>query len=321
MSSPSPSGSPRWDSPWDHRNSGFVGPSQLQHWRQQQQLLQQQHEQQHSLEQQREQEHKAQAHETQAEPSAPPDSTPLHAQSQQQPVLFRTTSRPESPMSMQSPTSPPAHTHTRTTSAFSFFKRPNHSSTLSTSSLSPLKQEGHADEFGQQPATPSSSKSPPASATNGERPASANLEQSVATSPRPVHVRSATMSQPGDAPLPPLHPEIRSIVQLNIAHGRKIYFNGPLIRHLERQPDGQRPVKDEDWRDVWAQLGGTTLSLWDMKEIQEASKQGRQVPPSYINVTDAVSTKSLCRRVMRYRLLMRTIGVPPPSSLCKCWDL
>ena len=40
-------------------------------------------------------------------------------------------------------------------------------------------------------------------------------------------------------------------------------------------------------------MSGTTLSVWDMVEIQEASKQGKQVPPSYINVTDAVSTPNV----------------------------
>ena len=66
-------------------------------------------------------------------------------------------------------------------------------------------------------------------------------------------------------------------------------MSGPLIRRVERLPDGHHPIKDEGWRDVWAQLGGTTLSIWDMKEIDEASKQGKEVPPTYINVTDAVS--------------------------------
>lgn len=88
-------------------------------------------------------------------------------------------------------------------------------------------------------------------------------------------------------PPAPLHPEIRSVVQLTIAHAQKIYFSGPLVRRIERQADGQRPTKDEGWVDVWAQLGGTTLSVWDMKEIQEASKQGREVPPTYVNVMDA----------------------------------
>lgn len=66
-------------------------------------------------------------------------------------------------------------------------------------------------------------------------------------------------------------------------------MSGPLVRRVERLPDGHHPIKDEGWRNVWAQLGGTTLSIWDMKEIDEASKQGKEVPPTYINVTDAVS--------------------------------
>jgi len=84
------------------------------------------------------------------------------------------------------------------------------------------------------------------------------------------------------------HPEIRSVVTLTRAHAHKIYMSGPLIRRVERLPDGHHPIKDEGWRDVWAQLGGTTLSIWDMKEIGEASKQGKEAPPTYINVTDAV---------------------------------
>lgn len=95
---------------------------------------------------------------------------------------------------------------------------------------------------------------------------------------------------PSQAPAPPpLHPEIRSVVQLTLAHARKVYFSGPLVRRLERQADGSRPTKDEGWTDVWAQLGGTTLSIWDMRLIAEASKEGKEVPPTYVNMTDAVS--------------------------------
>ena len=85
-----------------------------------------------------------------------------------------------------------------------------------------------------------------------------------------------------------LHPEIRSLVQLNVAHAYKIYYSGPLVRRIERLPEGQKATKDGGWTDIWAQLGGTTLSVWDMKQVQEASKQGREVPPTYINMTDAV---------------------------------
>lgn len=63
------------------------------------------------------------------------------------------------------------------------------------------------------------------------------------------------------------------------------------MHHSEREPDGTRS-KDDGWHDVWAQLSGTTLSLWDMKEIEEANKQGRQVPPKYINIQDAVSVNA-----------------------------
>lgn len=93
----------------------------------------------------------------------------------------------------------------------------------------------------------------------------------------------------GQPPPPPLHAEIRSVVQLTVAHAHKVYFSGPLVRRIERQPDGQKPAKDEGWQEVWAQLGGTTLSIWDMKKIEEASREGREVPPTYVNVTDAVS--------------------------------
>lgn len=69
---------------------------------------------------------------------------------------------------------------------------------------------------------------------------------------------------------------------------QKIYFSGPLVRCNERTADGTRASRDSDWHDVWAQLGGTSLSVWDMKAIEEAQKSGTQAPPSYINVTDAV---------------------------------
>ncbi|OCB85327.1 hypothetical protein A7U60_g7632 [Sanghuangporus baumii] len=89
------------------------------------------------------------------------------------------------------------------------------------------------------------------------------------------------------APQRQLHPEIRSIVSLSTAQAHKIYFSGPLVKHVERHTDGKIVGKEEPWREVWVQLGGTTLSVWDMKEIEEASKRGTEVPPTYLNITDA----------------------------------
>ncbi|KAI0091193.1 hypothetical protein BDY19DRAFT_1055339 [Irpex rosettiformis] len=294
----SPSSSPRWDSHWDNRNSGFVSPSQLQHWKQQQALAQQQREEQQRLLQQQQQQQQ------QRQDEASTSSAPLPQPSQEpQPSMFRTTSRPEPAMS------PAAPTHSRTTSAFSFFKRPTHHSTSSTNSVKePARQSSTApNEFGQhQPTTTTSGppqlslgslgdKSPPplppgqsGQASNFSPPqrlSPDNAERSQLPSNSSPDGPSSSHGQ--EAPLPPLHPEIRSVVQLIQAHGQKIYYSGPLIRHTERLADGQRPAKEDDWHNVWAQLGGTTLSLWDMKEIEEASKQGKQVPPSYVNITDA----------------------------------
>jgi CCR4-NOT transcriptional complex subunit CAF120 len=81
-----------------------------------------------------------------------------------------------------------------------------------------------------------------------------------------------SLSLPAQSQPTGLHPEIRSVVRLTHAHAHKIYMSGPLIRKVERLPDGHHPIKDEEWRDVWAQLGGTTLSIWDMEEIDEANK-------------------------------------------------
>jgi CCR4-NOT transcriptional complex subunit CAF120 len=149
-----------------------------------------------------------------------------------------------------------------------------------------LQQQQSAAAAYQQPLPPT----PPAPdvGTNTGRPNTtapvATPSSSTPASPQPVNKPQS--AAPGQTP--PLHPEIRSVVGLTVAHAHKIYFSGPLVRRIERQADGQRPHKDEGWTEVWAQLGGTTLSIWDMKEVQEASRQGKEVPPAYINVTDAV---------------------------------
>lgn len=103
-----------------------------------------------------------------------------------------------------------------------------------------------------------------------------------------------------------LHPEIRSIVELCVAHAHKVYFSGPLVKHIERHSDGKIVGKEEPWRDVWAQLGGTTLSVWDMKQIEEANKRGEEVPPTYLNITDAVSIIYIISMRFSHRLVVRS---------------
>jgi CCR4-NOT transcriptional complex subunit CAF120 len=91
----------------------------------------------------------------------------------------------------------------------------------------------------------------------------------------------------------PLHPEIRSVLRLNAAHQQKVYYSGRLSKRVERGTDGTRPNKDQGWIDIWCQLGGVTLSIWNMQAIEEANAKGEQVPPQYVNVTDAVCHSSL----------------------------
>ena len=129
---------------------------------------------------------------------------------------------------------------------------------------------------------------------------SAATQNGFAANPNPsLHTTAppSQQGQPPEAPMQPtqpLHPEIRSIVHHNLAHAHKVYFSGPLVLRIERQPDGQRPMKDEGWVDVCGKLGGTSLSVWDMEEIAEARKQGKDVPPTYINMTDTVRNFSSC---------------------------
>jgi CCR4-NOT transcriptional complex subunit CAF120 len=150
--------------------------------------------------------------------------------------------------------------------------------------LPPLPPQSQQPSQQQQPQTPPQPRPQP-------QPQQSSMNSTPNGSQQGPVTRSPSINGAPQAPAPSsLHPEIRSVVQLTVAHAHKVYFSGPLVRRFERQPDGQKPHKDEGWIEVWAQLGGTTLSVWDMKEIQEASKQGREVPPSYINVTDAVSS-------------------------------
>ncbi|KAH8092648.1 hypothetical protein BXZ70DRAFT_450241 [Cristinia sonorae] len=237
---------------WDARSESFASPAQLQHWQHPNEFGQS----------------------PPTRPSPLSSFPPLSPQQQQPPDMRRTVSG--------QPAAPPPQSHTRTISSFSLFGRKSQPMEATSPPPTSHKQSASVPEFPKPPNVlsrrPSNTPSP--SNTNGNTP--------PPPQPQPQRQPSANPSTGTPAnPTPQLHPEIRSIVQLTAAHTRKVYFSGPMVRKVEYQPDGQKPSKDEGWRNVWCQLGGTTLSLWDMKEIEEASKQGRQVPPSYINVTDA----------------------------------
>lgn len=249
---------------WDSRNSGFIPPTKLQQLRA-----------------------SAPSHQFTSHPGKPPFSDTMAPIAEQRPP-------PASPQ------------HARSTSFFSFRNKPQHPESqqvprpVSTNLVPQANGISHVVNTmtynSQPPTNPNQSQAAqPQSQMVTEdgvvqdRGPKGPTTHPVGSFPRPT--LSGPSSQPASAPPvqpPPLHPEIRSVVQLNAAHAHKIYFSGPLVRRIERQPDGQKPAKDDGWTDVWAQLGGTTLSLWDMRLIKEASKLGKEVPPSYVNMTDAV---------------------------------
>ena len=133
--------------------------------------------------------------------------------------------------------------------------------------------------------------------TIGHNPAASRSSLTLVHSPTGSPPTNTPHRESGDRRLSPrqgstssandtsLHPEIRSIVSLTTAHTEKTYFSGSLIRKVERNPDGRTPHRDEDWRNVWAQLNGTTLSIW---EVKIANRQGKEAPPLRIDVADAV---------------------------------
>ncbi|KAF8532202.1 hypothetical protein JB92DRAFT_3104305 [Gautieria morchelliformis] len=155
--------------------------------------------------------------------------------------------------------------------------RPQHSRTASFFSFSSKKSAQQQAQRATLQVAATDQRSPTSQISHMQSPPSS-----------PTHTKRPSL---GDAlPMnanPTVQREIKSVIDLALAHAHKIYYSGPLVRRIERLPDGNRPVRDDGWVDVWAQLGGTTLSVWDMKAIEEASKRGEEVPPSYINVTDS----------------------------------
>ena len=205
--------------------------------------------------------------------------------------------------------------HSRSPSLFSFFHSKKSTNTQ-TSAASPVsshqnqgqpfvapygRQQPQAQLLQQPSFVPLNLNQPQALSRPQSQPQSETASLNMARDSNPTQpglTRTLSMQETSKSPASTpnsVHPEIRSLVQLDVAHRRKIYYSGPLIRKLERQTDGQKPHKDDGWVEIWAQLGGTILSIWDMRETREASKQGKEVPPSYINVTDAV-------RIFRLRI-------------------
>jgi hypothetical protein len=56
-----------------------------------------------------------------------------------------------------------------------------------------------------------------------------------------------------------------------------------------------KPGPDRSWKECFAQLRGTVLSLWDAQELDDAAGQSSNVMPAFINLTDASIKMVSCR--------------------------
>ena len=110
----------------------------------------------------------------------------------------------------------------------------------------------------------------------------------AAVGTQPNHgLRSSTSINPA------LENVFRPLMELIQVQSKKMYGASPpeVEMIFARTPQGGQPKQgtpgspNNDWDLTWMQLSGTSLSVWSMKETQEATKRGERVPPTYYNAT------------------------------------
>ncbi|EFP82606.1 uncharacterized protein PGTG_08802 [Puccinia graminis f. sp. tritici CRL 75-36-700-3] len=95
------------------------------------------------------------------------------------------------------------------------------------------------------------------------------------------------MSQPTGTGLTPTHDLERLIDLFRLP---KFYYEGFIFRRTILLSDGAPPKRTDQnalWAKYYVQIAGTTMSCWDAAEIEMAAQEGRQVAPTYTNITDA----------------------------------
>ena len=58
------------------------------------------------------------------------------------------------------------------------------------------------------------------------------------------------------------------------------------IHHTLTVQKGGKPCADRRWKEYFAQLVGTILSLWDAAALDASTQEG-EIVPTFINLTDA----------------------------------
>ncbi|KAH7025382.1 hypothetical protein B0J12DRAFT_384705 [Macrophomina phaseolina] len=144
---------------------------------------------------------------------------------------------------------------------------------------------------------PSSPKTQPTTSIAPSQP-SHTLDNFVKSSPTQQQ-RNRSDSRPSSRPIsmvqtyqPPLMevaqdtlPELQPIFTYLNSHSNKLYQEGYFLKLHDLDARG-RPSPDRNWTEVFAQLVGTVLSVWDAQRLDEAGEDG-EVVPSFINLADA----------------------------------
>ncbi|KAI4121375.1 MAG: hypothetical protein LQ338_006398 [Usnochroma carphineum] len=80
-------------------------------------------------------------------------------------------------------------------------------------------------------------------------------------------------------------PELQPIFSFLNSHSNKLYQEGYFLKLNDLDSHG-RPNADRSWKECFAQLVGTILSLWDAAELDAVGQDG-EVAPRFINLADA----------------------------------
>ncbi|KAJ8100581.1 hypothetical protein POJ06DRAFT_196618, partial [Lipomyces tetrasporus] len=116
-------------------------------------------------------------------------------------------------------------------------------------------------------------------------------------SPAPADGTDDSLNKPTELDPKEIPPELESIINLINAQQSRCYYEGRFVFLKDLDADGKAPA-DRVWRDVYGQLVGTVLSIWESRELERAAAvagasssssgvSNNPVKPTYINIADA----------------------------------
>ncbi|KZF26139.1 hypothetical protein L228DRAFT_264566 [Xylona heveae TC161] len=179
-------------------------------------------------------------------------------------------------------------------------------------------------QFGTPPRSPTSST--PVTTSQAEPAPSMQQTSSapVLDSPTPIRTRTdrtpsrpVSMVQTYQPPLMEVAqdtlPELQPIFTFLNSHSNKLYQEGYFLKYQDLETHGKAASPlERRWKEVFAQLVGPILSLWDAAALDAAGQDG-EVVPSFINLSDA-SIKMLNKLPLENGSLENVLSVSTAGS-------